>query len=286
VPSLGASSALASAFDAAPWVVLATRDQDVAPVALALAMRDGWAGRVVLHVSGSLASDVLEPLALAGAETGSFHPLLSLRGEESGARAFVSADVFGEGTPGAEEAGRRLAAALGARWRRIEPGLKPLYHAAATLAGNLAPVLCAVAARVLRERGVDGMEAPLARLAASGLEGVVTHRGLGGLTGPVARGDSATLRENARALGELPDEAALCRAHAAVSLLAIDELRRVAGRELRDGGSSRTAGAAGSYGSLGDDSVPPPQGTGDDEDPLGVMETLLRGILRRLDTHA
>ncbi len=34
-----------------------------------------WQGKIVLHTSGALASDVLRPLALRGAATGSLHPL-------------------------------------------------------------------------------------------------------------------------------------------------------------------------------------------------------------------
>ena len=63
-----------------------------------------WQGKIVLHTSGALTSDVLKPLALRGAATGSLHPLQTFSGQHA---PFV-------GWLGLRNRGQRLRATHGA----------------------------------------------------------------------------------------------------------------------------------------------------------------------------
>src|ERR1700692_1381109 len=68
---------------AADLILIATPDRSITPTAEALAQiasGKAWRAKIVLHPSGALGSDVLKPLALRGAETGSLHPLQTFSG--------------------------------------------------------------------------------------------------------------------------------------------------------------------------------------------------------------
>jgi predicted short-subunit dehydrogenase-like oxidoreductase (DUF2520 family) len=218
----------------APITVIAVSDDAVEPVALALARTCGpWPGRTVLHVSGSLPSSVLEPLRARGASVGSWHPLATLKAPEGPRdRAGVPPGIpfFIEGDPEARAVARSLTLALLGEPHELRGSdAKAAYHAAATLAGNLVAVLFAEAAALLGSLGIEHPERVLAPLAQASLEGAIAHAGLASLTGPVVRGDVATLRRNVDGLrGGEPE---LREAHAALSLLALRRLRDVPGRD-------------------------------------------------------
>jgi len=98
--------------------------------------------------------------------------------------------------------GERLAATLGMRTVRLGPGAKPAYHAGAVIASNYAVVLAAVAEELALAAGVPPADA--ARLYLPLMRGTVANLSLGtaaALTGPVRRGDEATVRTHLAALG-------------------------------------------------------------------------------------
>ena len=226
---LGESSRPLPRLATAPVVVLAVRDAQVAPLAARMAAEGEWEGRVVLHLSGSLASAVLAPFRSRGASTASLHPLTSLApGADGGPRSIAGGTAFFvEGGDTAVGVAREIALALHGTFHRIPADAKPLYHAAATIAGNLVATLHAAAGETLAGMGVEHAERVLLELASASVKATADHEGVGGLTGPLARGDQETLAGNVDALrGARP---ALRLAHAAVSLLAL-ELLEAAGR--------------------------------------------------------
>lgn len=191
---------------------------------------------VALHTSGSHTPAVLAPLSTMGFSVGGWHPLVPVAG--------VDPDVFRGGAVGvsgeaaAVERGRRLAEAVSARPLAVQEGSHGRYHAAAVLASN-GLVACLAAARDELEAATGGAGSlddllPLARKALENVE----ERGLdGGLTGPVDRGDSGTVR---RDLEGLPAERAELYRRLARELLGVvaDRLpaeRRQALRELLRG---------------------------------------------------
>lgn len=200
---------LAQAARGVDLLVLATPDAAVEAVAAAVQPDDR---AVVAHLSGSLG---LAPLA-GHRRRGVLHPLVALPDAARGAERLVGA-WFGlaeEGDPLIE----RVVGELHGRAVRIAEGDWVRYHAAAVVAANH---LVALMGQV--ERLATGVGAPLAAyldLARGSLDDVAAIGPAAALTGPVRRGDTATVDRHLAALPEdergayraLSEEAAkLCR---------------------------------------------------------------------------
>ncbi len=158
-------------------------------------------GTVVLHTSGLLTAEVLDPCAEAGAAVGSWHPLQSFpaTAEHVELRGVYCAV---EGDREAVAAGKQLARNLGMVPWEIEPGAKVLYHAAAALAANAGHLLVAEARRLLETTGLGPGRAgtALAPLLRTSIEEALRAPALQGLTGPMARGDADVIRRHLEAL--------------------------------------------------------------------------------------
>lgn len=168
----------------------------------------GGEAPVALHTSGVHGADALEPLRDAGRALASWHPLTALSGPRADAFGGVTFAVEGDGA--AARRARALAGAVGGRPLRLEPGASARYHAAAVFASNYVVACLAVAARELTaatggEGSLDDL-LPLARAAVDNLSG---EDPADGATGPIARGDTGTVRRHLRALG--PESAGLYR---------------------------------------------------------------------------
>lgn len=194
-----------SPFDFVPHadlVIFATPDHAIAPLAAELAAAGCFRpGQLVLHTSGARTSADLAPAAAAGALTLSFHPLQTFPGFDPGA-SLKGSLVVGEGSAAALAAGQDLAQVLGARWQSLQPGAKPLYHAAAVMACNYLVVLLDVASSLLKDAGFteELARTSLAPLMRSTLENVVQLGPAAALTGPVARGEVETVAAHLRCL--------------------------------------------------------------------------------------
>jgi predicted short-subunit dehydrogenase-like oxidoreductase (DUF2520 family) len=208
---LGRDPGLAGGCDV---VFLCVPDRAVAEVAAQVP--DGpW----VVHCAGAL------PLAVLGDRRRalSIHPLMTFRedGEPSqldGAYAAVTAR-----DPEGAAVGQALAGALGLTPFALADEQRVLYHAAAVLASNSIPVVVGAAVRCAGLAGIDPDTArrALQPLVLRSAENALAGLSDGGLTGPVARGDAATVASHLTALRDEPALAALYRALArgAVDLL-------------------------------------------------------------------
>jgi predicted short-subunit dehydrogenase-like oxidoreductase (DUF2520 family) len=193
---LGRGDDVAGAADGVDLAVLAVPDAAVGEVAAAVVP---VATTVVAHVSGSLG---LAPLA--GHERRAVvHPLVSLPDPEVGARRLRAGAWFGlsaDGDPLASE----LVADLGGHPITVAETDWVTYHAAAAIAANHLVGLLGQVERVAASIGV-ALEAYL-DLARGAVENVGSMGPAAALTGPVARGDEATLARHRAALP--PDELA------------------------------------------------------------------------------
>ena len=201
-----------------PWiarpavVVLAVRDDVIRPLAGALAAAGAIDSRqVVLHLSGVHGQEALGPLVGSRAALGSLHPLQTISEPERAAERLKGAWAAVEGMPRAVETAEQLAHDVGLRPFRIASQAKPMYHAGAVFASNYFVVVEAVAQRLLRHAGLTDAEAwqALRPLVEGTLENLGRLGPLVALTGPVARGDEATIRRHVEALTQ--DDAALYR---------------------------------------------------------------------------
>ena len=210
---------------AAPVVVVAVSDASIAAVGERLGALPGCAASLVLHTSGALSGAVLgEPPLRAG----SLHPLQSLSWPASGtpdpagvlASRLPGVHWFHEGEGGAEAA--EMVAHLGGVFHALAPGGKSLYHAGAAILSNHTVALFAAARRLLVAAGVaaDDATEPLLRLLA-GTTANLAEIGLpGALTGPVSRGDVATVRNHMVAIASAAPD--LRASYAELALIAVE----------------------------------------------------------------
>ena len=182
----------------ADLLVIGVRDDAISSIADRLAPRSIGVAAAV-HLSGSVSVDALAPLAEVGLATGGFHPLQSLPDPETGARRLAGswAGIT------AADAGLRarledLATSLGMIAFDLPDPTRPLYHAGASAAANYVVGSLALAERLFAAAGVPWEAAvPL-------IEAVIKNAlELGpdrALTGPIARGDVATVDQQLAAI--------------------------------------------------------------------------------------
>lgn len=178
-------------------VVLAVPDSRLAEVAYDLSrFGQGPPGCVVLHLAGALSTEALAPLHAVGYAVGSMHPLQAIADPWHSGDRLIGAAYAVAGEPAAMQAARRLVNALDGLPLVIPPQSRPLYHASAVVASNYLIALLAFAVRLMMETGVSESDAitgliPLMKGTLDNLDNL----GVGAaLTGPVARGDSDTVR--------------------------------------------------------------------------------------------
>lgn len=187
------------------WLI-AVPDDAIATAAERLAATGGpWPGAVA-HCAGAHPAALLQPLAEAGVACASWHPAMTFRGTASDVGALSDAVVALEGDEAAFEGFEGLCRHLGLECVHIPAEHKPQYHAALVFAANGRVALDAASARLLRSTGVDARTAgsmlvPLIARTASNLEVTLPEEAL---TGPVARGDVRTVREQLAALAAFP----------------------------------------------------------------------------------
>ncbi len=155
------------------------------------------------HVSGATGLAALRAASEAGAATFSIHPLQTVpdgHTDFSGAPCAIS----GSRTQAVDLA-RDLAEALGMRPFEVADEHRAAYHAAASIASNFLVALEESAAELLTAAGIADARELLAPLVLNSAAGWA-ERGAGALTGPIARGDEATVVRHLAALRETAPE--------------------------------------------------------------------------------
>ena len=170
-------------------VLLCVPDSQIESVAATI-----HTGPLVAHCSGAL---TLAPL---GQHEGfSVHPLLSVTKQTTsfaGAGCTISAS-----TPRARAACLELVQMLGMRPFEIDDALRPLYHAAAAVGAGAVVAVASLAERLIELAGVDrDYLIPLVRSAVENW--ARTAGAASALTGPIARGDEATVNKHRAAIAE------------------------------------------------------------------------------------
>ena len=180
----------------ADLVLLCVPDEQIATAGAAVAP-----GPLVGHCSGASPLTVLAPH-----EAFSLHPLMTVTADGamfSGAAAAVAGT-----TDRAIAAARSLATALGMRPLEVADADRAAYHAAASMASNFLVTLEAAAERLAATAGID--RAALAPLVGATVENWVALGPERALTGPLVRGDEATVaRQRAAVAQRAPELVAL-----------------------------------------------------------------------------
>lgn len=188
-PLVGRDGDIAGAGRGVDLVLIATSDGAVADVAARIEPVDGT---VVGHLSGSLG---LAPL-VSHDRRAVLHPLVALPDADRGADRLVGAwfGLAADGDPLVEE----IVEELHGRTVRIAEQDWARYHAAAVIAANH---LVALMGQL--ERVASSVDAPLEAfldLARGSLDDVAAVGPAAALTGPVRRGDHATIERHLAAL--------------------------------------------------------------------------------------
>jgi len=180
-------------------LLITTSDRVIGDVARDLVDRGGVSkGQIVAHMSGSLTSEVLEPVRDRGALAASLHPLQSFA-DVSQAIENIPGSVFcleGDDETLAELS--MIIEVLGGVRLEIPAEHKPLYHAGAVVASNYLVSLVWVSLMMFDAIGLDNRAAIDALMPL--IEGTLKNiRALGApraLTGPIARGDWKTVADH------------------------------------------------------------------------------------------
>jgi len=194
-------------------LILAVRDDAISPLAEVLARAEAVrADQVVLHLSGVLGQEALAPLVPSRAALGSLHPLQTISDPATAPARLEGTWAAVEGMPRAVQAAEGIAQELGMRPFRLSGKQKAIYHAGAVFASNYFVVVEAIAQRLLRHAGLSDTDAwqALRPLVEGTFENLTRQEPKDALTGPVARGDEATIRRHLESLTR--DDALLYRA--------------------------------------------------------------------------
>lgn len=177
-------------------VVLAVSDDEIARAAAVITP-----GPVVGHCSGALGLEVLAPH-----EAFALHPLMTIVSDDA-VFAGAGAAVAGS-TPRALKVSRVLADALQMLPVEIADRDRAAYHAAASIASNLLITLEDAAEVMLRTAGAE--RAILVPLIRATIENWASLGAPAALTGPIVRGDEATVaRQREAVLDRAPELIAL-----------------------------------------------------------------------------
>lgn len=214
-------------------VLVAVKDAAIAEVAQMLVGTGLISGKhVLLHCSGAFAAtEVFAAVAGKVGGVGSMHPLRAIADARAAMRDLKGTGFGVEGDERGLAAATSLVGALGGQPLTLDATQKPAYHAACAIASNYVVALLDAAVQILGHAGMSEAEA-LAALAplAHGAVTNATERGLAaGLTGPIRRGDVATVARHLEALDA--DTATLYRA---LGRRTVEIAARIAGDDAPD----------------------------------------------------
>lgn len=180
---------------------------DDAIAALAEQMTDerDWRGKIVVHSSGALSSDTLEPLRRKGAEVASAHPLMTF---VSSSQPKLKGVPFAlEGTAKALTAVETIISDFEAHAFRIARTEKAAYHAFGFFSSPGIVALIAAAIDVGKLAGLEGkrVRALMEPIVRQTIDNCFRTSPQQAFSGPVRRGDVETIRKHLKVLDEHPD---------------------------------------------------------------------------------
>ncbi len=185
--------------DAAELVFITTSDNAINHVVSEIQWHPGQS---VVHCSGADSTAVLEPARKLGAQTGAFHPLQTFASAKQATENIPSSTFAIEAEEPLLSTLKRMALALDGHWIELKASDKVLYHAAAVIACNYMVTLVKLATDLWQTFNVPTHQAtkalmPLLRGTLNNIDNVGIPQCL---TGPIARGDTGTIKKHLNAL--------------------------------------------------------------------------------------
>lgn len=209
---MGAGTYSDRAWDVTPGgevVFITTPDDLIASVCRKIAERRGFRkNAVVIHCSGALSSRILGPAKDCGALVATLHPLQSFASVEQ-ALGLVPGSFFAiEGDQEALPVVHEIVADLKGVPLEITAERKTLYHAAAVAASNYFVAVMGLAVELNKAAGLsDELACESLLPLVKGTFSNISVQGIPhALTGPIARGDVATVSAHIEALKAVTPE--------------------------------------------------------------------------------
>ncbi len=203
---------------AAELVWLCVPDREIASVSGRLAEQGSWPGKLVFHSSGALTSDALSALRKKGAHVASVHPLMTFVGRRQSSMRGVPFGI--EGDSAARRIASKIVRDLGGESFAVRKRNKTLYHAWGTCLSPLFISLLVASERVALKAGISSAAARKKAIPILS-QTLANYRKLGAansFSGPIVRGDVATVRRHLQALRKSPELRSVYIAMARVAL--------------------------------------------------------------------
>lgn len=155
-------------------------------------------GKVICHFSGSLSSDIFSNKERAGVFVCSVHPIYAFSNKFTAYQNLTEAIFTVEGDPNALERMQEIFQLLPNQIVAISTEEKAKYHAAASVASNQVTGLLWMAIELLKESGIEEKTAyrMLEPLVKNNINTIFSAGCSDALTGPVERGDTATVEKH------------------------------------------------------------------------------------------
>lgn len=176
-----------------------TTPDDIIPEIAARLQKVDTNCKAVLHMSGSLSSEVFTPLQTKGIKTGSLHPLQSFPSIEQAVRNFPGSYFTYEGDTSLVPWITELVADLGGILKTLpSTEMKAIYHAGAVFVSNYMVGIAHLGIQCLIQAGFSSDEAreallPLMKGTMSNLAAMSPEKAI---TGPISRGDVGVVRSH------------------------------------------------------------------------------------------
>lgn len=186
------------------WL-LAVPDSSIAEVAVDLASAQVLkVGDIVFHASGALEANILKPVQAQGAHIASLHPAFSFADPARAVVTFAGTPCAIEGDAAACELLNQFAHAIGGVPFALAEGGKIAYHAALSMAANYLVTLADLSLQTAQQAGIapeiaNQLVLGLMRQTLSNIQALGTANAL---TGPIVRGDAATVAKHLSVLPE------------------------------------------------------------------------------------
>lgn len=188
----------AEALNGADCILITTPDDLIFSACREIADSGAIKGKLVFHMSGAGALDILQPAKDAGASVACIHPLQSFSSIDQAIK-IIPGSYFGvTADKKALTKAKKIVRDLGGIPLVITARQKPLYHAAACFASNYLVTLINVVESIYQSIGISPKDARKAYLPLvyGSLKNIENSGSVSSLTGPIARGDSGTIKKH------------------------------------------------------------------------------------------
>ena len=185
-------------------IIISVPDNQIKTVAQQLSEAGiSWKNRYVIHLSGSLDSSILEPLATKGAHIGSLHPLQTFTRGDTADR-FDDIWFTMQGNDAIISILDKLIAPCSGQRKILSSSQKSAMHLAAVFASNYLVALMDVVENITKDSDIsDGLKM-LEPIVQQTVHNINSKGSKKSLSGPVARGDTSTIEKHLEQLEKNP----------------------------------------------------------------------------------